>query len=394
MKIFADEIVSPRLRGDFIRLRPALLHVENGRVLSLESPSLKSSISRSKSVIRARLVTPGFVDSHTHLVFAGNRADEWNERLKGVSYQEIAKRGGGIKKTVAHTRATDSSVLTELALERLRRHQSYGVTTVEVKSGYGLSALSELKILKITKSLKKKSPLSILSTFMGAHAVPKEYSSEESYVDDLITRILPAVKGLADFQDVFCEKGYFSVRESVRLLNAGKKFGLIPKVHAHEFGRTGGVDVACRVGAVSADHLMDVNDLDLQSMKKSKVVPVVLPGTSFFLGGKVFAPAKKMLKAGLPVAIASDFNPGTNPTQNFPLCGTFAAVHQGLSLEEVMRGQTLNGALALNLRDRGSLEKGMRADFNLWDLETFEEIYYRYGDSRVICSYIGGRKVQ
>ncbi|MDB5036572.1 MAG: imidazolonepropionase, partial [Bacteriovoracaceae bacterium] len=241
--------------------------------------------------------------------------------------------------------------------------------------------------------LRKRTPQSLVSTFMGAHARPKEFNSNADYLLYLEKKILPQVEGLASFQDIFCEKGYFTEAETVSLLKAGKKFGLLPKVHAHEFGRTGGVRAAVKVNAISADHLMSLDESDIQLLAQSKVIPVLLPGSSFFLGAKSFAPARRMWDAGLKVAIASDFNPGTNPSQNFPLFGTMAAIFQGLSLEEVLCAQTLHGALALNLHDRGTLEPGMRADFIAWDYEHFEEIYYSYGSSRVISVYLGGKKV-
>ncbi|MBN8554571.1 MAG: imidazolonepropionase [Deltaproteobacteria bacterium] len=364
-----------------------------GRIKKIEKISASQLRFYSKKIKREKTIIPGLIDAHTHLVFAGNRADEWTQRLRGVSYQEIAKKGGGILKTLKATRAASLSDLDKSAKKRLRECLSWGVTTVEIKSGYGLNLESELKVLEVIQTLKKQNLSRIVSTFMGAHAVPKEFSTESLYVDYLIQKVLPKVKGLADFQDVFCEKGYFSEKESIRLLVAGKKMGLWPKVHAHEFARSGGVRVAAVTKAASADHLMEVNDADIRQLKSAKVIPVVLPGTSFFLGAKKFAPLRKFWDAGLKPAIASDFNPGTNPTLNLPLCGTFAAIHQGMQPDEILTAQTLNAALALRCFDRGSLEVGKQADFIGLNSESFEEIYYSYGMSQVVSAYIGGKKV-
>jgi imidazolonepropionase len=392
-EIWADEIATPLSKGGFQKWRPGFLQISSGKILKVGKISRAKLRSANKQTLRFKTITPGFVDSHTHLVFGGDRSEEWNERLKGATYQEIAARGGGIQKTVRLTRDSSPQDLLELSLERCRRFLSYGVTSLEAKSGYGLDLETELKILKVIQATAERSPIQLFPTFMGAHARPKEFSSNRLYIDYLIESVLPKVKGLARFQDVFCESGYFSEEESIRILEAGKKFGLIPKVHAHEFGRTGGVRVAARVGAVSAEHLMHLSDEDIALLKKAKVIPVVLSGTSFFLGAKKFSPARKLWDSGLKLALASDFNPGTNPTQNFPLIGSFAAIFQGLSLEEVLTAQTYHGALALGLGDRGCLEPRMRADFVAWDHGTFEEIYYGYGDSRVTSIYLGGKKV-
>jgi imidazolonepropionase len=393
LEIWADEIASPRSKGGFLRYSPGRMLVSSGKIQTVEKLSASKLKSASKKkILRARSIIPGFVDSHTHLVFGGNRTKEWAMRLKGVSYQEIYKKGGGIKSTVRETRSATEAQLLKKAQKDLKAQLKYGVTTIEMKSGYGLDFDSELKVLKVIQKLKKKSPQTVLSTFLGAHALPNEFSNTPDYIDYLIKNVLPKVKGKADFQDVFCEKGYFTEADSVKILNAGKKWGLRPKVHANEFGRTGGVSAACKVKAVSADHLMVLNTADMKALKKAGVVATILPGTAVFLGAKSFAPARKMWDAGLKVAIASDYNPGTNPGMNFPLCGTFAAIHQGLQLEEVLTAQTLNGALALGLKDRGCLEKGKRADFLCLDAGSFEEIYYHYGHNHIKSVYIAGKK--
>jgi imidazolonepropionase len=310
-----------------------------------------------------------------------------------MSYQDIAKAGGGIKSTMKATRLLSVSDLFAQAQERMRAALSFGVTTLEMKTGYGLSLESELKLLDVIARLKKAGPQSVLTTLMAAHALPPEFESYGSYVDWIIESLLPRVAGRAQFQDVFCEKGYFSERDSVRLLEAGKKFGLRPKVHAHEFGRTGGVKAAIRSRAVSADHLMYLSRQDISDLKRASIVPVLLPGTTFFLREKQYAPARALIDAGLPVALGSDFNPGTCPTLNFPLIGSFAAVHMNMTLDEVLWSQTLGSAMALGLNDRGRLEKGMRADFVELDSAGFESLYYHFGSASISQVVIGGRIV-
>jgi len=396
-EFIADEIVtsSSSRQGKLIRYRPGRLRVSNstGKILSLESfsKSKTSLVARSKK--RLRCIIPGLIDPHTHLVFGGARSDEWSQRLEGTSYQDIAAKGGGIKRSVRSTRELSETELLASSKKRLEAFGRFGVTSLEIKSGYGLNLETELKLLKCIKELKRHTQLSIFSTFMGAHALPPEFDSSESYVEHLIKVILPRIRHLADFQDVFVERGYFGVKESIRLLKAGRELGLIPRVHAHEFGRTGGVLVAARVRAASADHLQYINDDDIRRLKKAQVVPVILPGTSFFLGAKKFSPAKKLWKAGLPVAIASDFNPGTNPSYNFPLFGTFAAVFAGLSLDQILVAQTWHAAQALQRSDCGRLAKGMRADFVSLDADRYEDMYYHYGCSLVRDVFVAGKKI-
>lgn len=395
-EIFAEELVSPQKVGFVIQRIPRVrLEFDNrtGKILRIKSLSkkiFKSASARSKNYFG--VIIPGLVDPHTHLIFAGNRSGEWNRRLKGDTYQKIASEGGGIKTTVRATREASLQELAKLGRSRLKTFLEFGVTTLEAKTGYGLDLDTELKILRVLSLLKSKSKTSIFRTFMGAHAVAAEFKSAKAYVEYLIEEVLPKVSGEAEFQDVFVERGYFGIPESVRLLEEGKKYGLKPKVHAHEFGRTGGVEVAWKVGAVSADHLQYLNQTDIRRMKAKRITPVVLPSTSLFLGGKKFADAGKMIQSGLDLAVASDFNPGTNPSQNFPLAGTFAAIFESMSLDQVLVAQTRNAAKALGLKDRGVLTPGMRADFVCLDADRFEEMYYYFGKSLVRRVYINGRK--
>ncbi len=390
---YADEFVSPHLRGSLRKQSAVKISVKKGTIVDIERVSRASLSSASKKAVRLKTVIPGLVDCHTHLVFGGDRSSEWNLRLSGMSYQDIAKAGGGIKSTMKATRALSAGDLFDQAQKRMRKALGFGVTTLEIKTGYGLSLESELKLLDVIARLKKHGPQSVLTTFMAAHALPPEFDSYGSYVDWIIESLLPRVRGRAQFQDVFCEKGYFSEQDTVRLLQAGKRYGLRPKVHAHEFGRTGGVKAAVRTQAVSADHLMYLSREDISALKRASVVPVLLPGTTFFLREKQYAPARDLIDAGVPVALGSDFNPGTCPTLNFPLIGSFAAVHMNMTLDEVLWSQTLGSAMALGLNDRGRLEKGMRADFVELDSVGFESLYYHFGSASISRVVIGGRIV-
>jgi len=363
---------------------------KTGRILAIGKTSLQKFKNKKKVY---GCILPGLIDPHTHLVFAGQRAGEWAKRLAGVTYQDIARKGGGIQTTVRATRVASEVELFRIAKKRVERFLAQGVTTLEAKTGYGLDQESELKTLRVMKSLNQRTPLQIVSTFLGAHAPAPEFKTTSAFVDHLISDVLPKVKGLAEFQDVFVEEGYFGKKEAIRLLLAGKAFGLKPKVHAHEFGRTGGVEVAVKVGAISADHLQYMSEGDISQMKKAGVIPVILPCTSFFLGGAKYAPARKMWDAGLPVAIASDFNPGTNPSWNLPLCGSMAAMKEGLNLDEVLIAQTKHAAWAIGRKDRGVLSTGMKADFIALDAKNFEEMYYHYGTQLVEAVFIDAKKI-
>lgn len=390
---YADELVSPRLRGSLHRQYAVKISVKDGEILDIEKISRASLASISKKSIRLKTVIPGLVDCHTHLVFGGDRSAEWNLRLSGMSYQDIAKAGGGIKSTMKATRSLAAQDLFSQARLRMLEALRFGVTTLEVKTGYGLNLESELKLLDVITRLKKSGPQSVLTTFMAAHALPPEFETYHSYAEWIVRALLPRVQGRAEFQDVFCEKGYFSEEDSVYLLEAGKKYGLRPKVHAHEFGRTGGVRAAVRTKAISADHLMHLSRHDISALKRASVVPVLLPGTTFFLREKHYAPARALIDAGVPVALGSDFNPGTCPTLNFPLIGSFAAVHMKMTLDEVLWSQTVGSSMALGLRDRGRLERGMRADFIELDSAGFESLYYHFGSPPISRVVIGGRIV-
>lgn len=333
-----------------------------------------------------KVVLPGLIDSHTHLIFAGSRADEFEQRLRGASYQEIAARGGGIAATVRRVRAASRDELKSLARPRLRRLLEFGVTTVEVKSGYGLSPADELKCLEVIADLNAAGPSELVPTFLGAHAVPPEYQNDrENYLRLLTDDMLPEVaRGrLAEFCDVFCETGVFGLDESERVLARARNLGLRLKLHADELTPLGGAELAARLGAVSADHLLCVTDRGVEALAESGTVATLLPGTAFFLG-LPYAPARRLIDRGAAVALASDCNPGTCPTENLPLVGAVACAQMKMLPGEAVVALTLNAAAALGRSDRlGSLEAGKQADLVLCDVPSYQHLFYHFGVNHV-----------
>jgi imidazolonepropionase len=332
------------------------------------------------------VVLPGFIDSHTHLVFAGGREDEFEQRLRGLTYQEIAAQGGGINASVRHVRGASKEELKALARRRLDRLLSFGVTTVEVKSGYGLTSADELKCLEVIAELNAEGPLELVPTFLGAHAVPPEFRHDRAgYVRLLTDEMLPEVarRGLAEFCDVFCETGVFSLEESESILGRARDLGLRLKLHADELMPLGGAELAARLGAVSADHLLCITDRGIDALAEAGTVATLLPGTAFFLGVD-YAPARRLIERGLAVALASDCNPGTCPTENLPLVGTMACTQMKMLPGEVVTALTLNAAAAVGRSDRlGSLEAGKQADLVVWDFPDYRHLFYYFGVSHV-----------
>ncbi len=346
--------------------------------------------------VPGKVVVPGFVDSHTHLIFAGERLDEWEQRLRGASYQEIAAAGGGIMSTVRAVRRSSREELKTLARPRLHRLLSFGVTTVEVKSGYGLTPADEIKCLQAIAELNAEGPVELVPTFLGAHAVPAEYARDRgAYLSQLCDDMLPEVARcrLAEFCDVFCETGVFSLVESERVLRRAAGLGLKLKVHADELTPLGGASLAVRLGAVSADHLLCVTDEGIDALAGSGTVATLLPGTAFFLGMSA-APARKLIERGVCVALASDCNPGTCPTENLPLVGSMACMSMGMLPGEALTALTLNAAAALRRSDRlGSLAAGKQADLVVCNVSDYRELFYHFGVCHAWRVYKRGRVV-
>jgi len=345
-----------------------------------------------------RVLTPGLVDSHTHAIFGRARFEEQELRATGLGYMEIAKRGGGIHSSVKDLRSRSAEDLFALARARIQRLASYGTTTLEIKSGYGLTTEDEIKSLRVIASLAKELPVRLVPTFLGAHEIPLEFRARAGgraeYLDRLIHEMLPRVQSerLARFADVFCEPGVYTLEETRSILTAARRAGLALKLHADELEPSGGAELAVELGATSADHLAAVSDSGIRALGAGTTVATLLPGTMFFLGKTRQAPARRLVEAGVPVALATDFNPGTSPTPNFPLILTLGVSQLGLTVGEAMIAATVNGAAALGLAESvGQLARGFSADLALWDVEDVRELPYWYGDARCRATWVAGK---
>ncbi len=376
----------PRIGGEMSELSilpDGAVAVRKGRIVDVGPTREIAKAYRGRETLDAKgaLVTPGLVDAHTHLVFAGTREREFEMRIRGASYMEIAQAGGGILSTVDKVRAASKEDLIRETRPRLRRMLEYGTTTAEVKSGYGLTTADEVKMLEAVRDLAKREPVDLVPTFLGAHEVPREFRGKrDEYVHLVCREMIPAVAGLARFCDVFCEPGVFTEDESRRILETGKAHGLTPKVHAEEFLESGGAELAADVGAASADHLMAISEYGIRALRGSGTVAVLLPGTSFFLGGGRYAPARKLIEAGVPVALGSDFNPGSSMTFNLPLILSIACTQMRMTPAEALCAATVNAAYACGVgAEVGSIEAGKRADLVIWDAADHRMIPYHYG---------------
>ncbi|MGE7983170.1 imidazolonepropionase [Solibacillus sp. NPDC093137] len=331
---------------------------------------------------RGKIVMPGLVDCHTHLVHGGTREHELNMRLAGRSYMDIMNAGGGIHYTTTKTREASFDDLYSKTVQHLNEFLRHGVTTVEAKSGYGLDLENEIKQLYVVKKLQEEHVVDIVSTFMGAHAVPKEFKgNEDEFVKIIIEQMIPKVAelGLAEFNDVFCEKGVFTPAQSRLILEAGKAYGLTPKIHADEIEPYEGAELAAEVGAISAEHLLVASDEGIAAMAKAGTIAVLLPGTAFFLRAP-YARGRLMVDSGVPVAISTDFNPGSSPTISLPFIQNLACMNMGMTMEEVLCATTINAAHAIKRADQvGTLEKGKQADVLILDVPNYKQLQYFYG---------------
>ena len=333
-----------------------------------------------------KLVTPGLVDPHTHLVFAGSRENEFNMRLKGATYMEIMNAGGGIHATTKRTIKASHEELFQESFERLNQFLLHGVTTVEAKSGYGMEWETEKKQLEVAEQLNEQHPIDVVSTFMGAHAVPKEYKDHpDDFVTLLVDEMIPKVAELrlAVFNDVFCEQGVFTPGQARTILEAGKRFGLIPKIHADEIEPYQGAELAAEVEAISADHLLKASEKGLKSMAEIGVIGVLLPGTAYFLMAE-FANGRKMVDLGVPVALSTDCNPGSSPTVALPFIMNLACLKMGMTPAEVITAATINAAHAIGRgQEIGSLEVGKKGDVTIFNVENYMKLQYSYGMNHV-----------
>ncbi|MFQ5926834.1 MAG: imidazolonepropionase [Terriglobia bacterium] len=329
------------------------------------------------------VVLPGFVDSHTHLVFPASRVDEYEQRIRGLSYRQIARRGGGILATVKRLRQAPAELLLDQARQRLVEFARHGTTTLEAKSGYGLDLANELKILEVIQALNHEGPLELVATFLGAHVVPPEYKRKpQAYVDFLIHRLIPGVagRGLAEFCDVFCDRGAFTISQARQILRAGRVSGLEPRLHADQLARTGATRLAVELHAASADHLECITRADVRALARSDTVATLLPGAVFHLGKDTYPPARALIDAGAAVALATDFNPGTSPTLNMQIILSLACTRMRMTPAEAIGASTLNAAYALRRAHRiGSLALGKQADLIAIELSDYREIPYYFG---------------
>lgn len=376
-------------------LHNAFLLIENGRIARFGPMS--ECPERAEQVLdaRGRLVFPSWCDSHTHIVYAASREEEFVDRIRGLSYEEIAQRGGGILNSARRLQAAPEDDLFESALRRLHEVIGYGTGAIEIKSGYGLTVESELKMLRVIRRLKAVSPIPIKATFLGAHAVPLEYKERrQAYIDVIVNEMLPqvAAEGLADYCDVFCDKGFFSPAETEQILQAGWRYGLKPKIHANELGYTGGVQAGVANRAISVDHLEYTGDAEIEALKQGDTLPTLLPSCAFFLGIP-YSPARKMIDAGLPVVLASDYNPGSSPSGKMSFVVSLACIKMKMLPEEAIHAATLNGAKAMELEtELGSIAVGKMANvFISAPISSLAVVPYSFGSNLVETVVLQGK---
>ncbi len=395
-------------RGDSLSnlglIKDGALLVRDGLIAAVgtraEVEKLPEARTAEQIELGGRVALPGFVDSHTHLVHAASRAEEYELKIAGASYEEIARKGGGILNSVKKLRAATSEALKKRAIAALKQFAAHGTTTLEAKSGYGLDVASELKILRLHKELATEQPLEIVSTFLGAHVVPEEYRGKaggaERYIKLIEENLLPEIgeKRLAEFCDVFCDRDAFSVEQSKRVLQAGRQWGLAPRLHAEQLSRTGAARLAILMRAASCDHLEKVNKSDIQALGKSDTVATLLPGCDFHLGLKQYAPARALIEGGAIVSLATDYNPGTSPTLSMPMILSLACAQLRMTPAEAVVAATINAAYALRReKTMGSLEVGKQADMAVFDVADYREIPYYFGVSHCWMTVKRGRVI-
>ena len=379
-------------------IKNAYLIIEDDKFAAF-GPMSELKEQNADTVIDAtgRMVLPSFCDSHTHLVYAGSREIEYIDKIRGLSYEEIAKRGGGILNSAKRVQEASEEQLYEDAMRRLEQMISFGTGAVEIKSGYGMTTEAEMKMLRVIRRLKETSPLTIKATLLGAHGIPMEYRGrQEAFVDLVINEMIPqaAAEGLADYIDVFTDQGFFTVEDTDRMLDAGAKYGLRAKIHANELAYSGGIQCAVRHNALSCDHLEYTGDAEIEALLGSETMPTVLPGAAFFLN-MVHAPVRKMMDAGLPVAMASDCNPGSSPSCNMQLILSFACVNYRMLPEEAINATTINSGYAMGVSDMlGSIAEGKKANFYITTpIPTYEYLPYAYGENKVSRTFLNGKEV-
>ena len=382
----------PTIKNAFLLIEDDLI-AEYGEMKNCPSINVHSTINA-----KGKMVLPTWCDSHTHIVYAGNREQEFVDRINGMTYEEIANRGGGILNSATKLKETSEEELYNQSKKRLQEVMKMGTGAVEIKSGYGLSVEGELKMLRVIQKLKSNYPIEIKATFLGAHAFPSEFKeNHQGYIDSIINEMLPAISNekLADFIDVFCESGYFSVSETEKIMEAGNKFGLKSKIHVNQFNAIGGVNAAVKNNALSVDHLEIMNNDDIEILKNKDTMPVALPTCSYFLGIP-YAPARKMIDAGLSLALASDFNPGSSPSGNMNFVVATACIKMKMTPEEAINAATINGAYAMDIsKTHGSITIGKKANIIITKpLNSIYELPYAFGSNLIDLVIIEGEIVK
>jgi imidazolonepropionase len=377
-------------------IRDGGMLVRDGKIESVgPSDEIEKNVGDVEIVdAHGRVVMPGFVDAHTHLVFAGNRLDDFERRARGETYEQIARAGGGIWSTVEKTRAASERDLLADAKKHANWFLRCGTTTVEAKSGYGLTVEDELKILRVLRRLKEAVPLEIVPTFLGAHAVPRKLTPDE-YLEVVITEMLPRVttEKLAEFCDAFCERGYFDIDRTRKILSEAKKLGLNLRGHVDQLTNSGGAKLMADLGATTADHLEQTDEQGIVALRKANVQPVLLPGSVYALGSNRYPRAREMIEAGLAVVLATDFNPGSSPTPSMPMVLSLACTQMKMSPAEAITASTVNGAYSLNRGDKiGSLESGKFANFVISDCQDYRELAYWFGMPQTLAVYVRGQR--
>lgn len=379
-------------------IKNAWLFIENDSISDFGTMDKMPDLNADKTIdATGKIVLPTWCDSHTHIVYAGNRELEFADRINGLSYEEIANRGGGILNSAKTLQETPEDEVYEQSAKRLDEVMKLGTGAVEIKSGYGLTEEAELKMLRVIKKLSENYDLPVKSTFLGAHAIPKEYKNDpDAYMNLVIEEILPKVaeQKLAEYIDIFCEKGYFSVEDTNRLLSAAQKYGLKPKIHVNQFNAIGGVKAGVDHNALSVDHLEVMEKEDIEVLKGTETMPVALPSCSLFLSIP-YTPAREILEAGLPLALATDFNPGSTPSGNMNLVVSLACIKMKMTPEEAINAATINGAYAMELsKTHGSITKGKKANFILTkEIPSYTYLPYAFGTNSIESVYINGKLI-
>ncbi|UII32423.1 imidazolonepropionase [Fulvivirga ulvae] len=380
--------------ADLPVIENAFLYLKDGKIADFGYMDNMPAVDADE-VINAsgRFVFPSFVDSHTHLVFAASREEEFVYKIKGMSYAEIAAKGGGILNSAKRLQQTTEDELFESAMIRAQEIIRFGTGVVEIKSGYGLTTRDEIKMLRVAKRVGESSPLRVKTTFLGAHAIPKDYTDRNDYIKLIKEEMIPAIaeEGLADYIDAFCEKGFFTPEETEDIMEHGKKYGMKPKIHANQLHISGGVQVGVKTGAVSVDHLEAMGEEEIKALQQTDVMPTLLPGAAFFLGTS-YPPARDMLNAGLPLALATDYNPGSAPCGNMPLMLSLACIKMKMTPEEAINAATINTAYALELQNEyGSITKGKVANvFITNEIPSYAYMPYAFGSNLIHTTILNG----